>query len=289
MSITNLAEQLAHAARDLESCEVDDTLEQAVSLAASLVDGCDGAGVTLARRGQALETPAYTDAFVARGDALQFELQEGPCIDAVWEHEIVVSTDLTRETRWATWGPRVVTELGVRSLMCVQLFVEDEILGALNIYSMRESGAFGRPQDRYVAQNLATHISLALFAAQQIEHLNLTVTRRDLIGQAEGILMERYGVDSKGAFEVLKLVSSSSVVDLYDVAGEVVATRRTCSDHDGSSPAAEPGADVDVVHLGMDRAEAASDTLEHLHLDRADLVLVPGTQAVEAPPGTVAG
>lgn len=169
MSIANLAEQLAHAARHLESGEVEETLEQAVSLAVSLIDGCDGAGVTLARRGHALETPAYTDTFVAHGDALQYELQEGPCIDAVWEHEIVISTDLAREARWTTWGPRVVAELGVRSLMCVQLLVEDEILGALNIYSIKQPGAFTRPQDRYVAQNLATHISLALFAAQQID------------------------------------------------------------------------------------------------------------------------
>ena len=107
MPIRHLAEQLAHAARDLNSSDVEHTLEQAVSLAVDLLDGCDGAGVTLARRGHALETTAYTAEFVARGDALQYELQEGPCIDAVWEHEIVISTDLASEARWRAWGPRV--------------------------------------------------------------------------------------------------------------------------------------------------------------------------------------
>ena len=111
--------------------------------------------------------------------------------------------------------------------MCIQLFVEEEILGALNIYSMRQPGAFTRREDRYVAQNLATHISLALFAAQQIEHLNLTVIRRDLIGQAEGILMERYDINASGAFEVLNLVSLTSKANLFRVAEEIVHSRRT--------------------------------------------------------------
>jgi GAF domain-containing protein len=257
MPISNLAEQLAHAARDLNSSEVEETLEQAVSLAMELIDGCDGAGVTLARRGHALESPAYTADFVARGDALQYELQEGPCIDAVWDHEIVISTDLAKEARWTGWGPRVVEELGVRSLMCIQLFVEDEVLGALNIYSMRQSGAFTQREDRYVAQNLATHISLALFAAQQVEHLNLTVIRRDLIGQAEGILMERYDITAKGAFEVLKLVSSGSKVSLFSVAEEIVITRRIPTGAVATPLTAAPSA-LSSVDLGVDEFPADS-------------------------------
>ena len=259
MPIVNLAEQLAHAARDLNSSDVEQTLEQAVTLALELVDGCDGAGVTLARRGHTLETSAATAEFVARGDALQYELQEGPCIDAVWEHEIVISTDLANEARWTAWGPRVVAELGVQSLMCIQLFVEDEILGALNIYSMRESGAFTRREDRYVGQNLATHISLALFAAQQIEHLNLTAIRRDLIGQAEGILMERYDINAKGAFEILKVVASGSKVSLFSVAEDIVVTRHMPTEQLTPPAITPPSRTAPVlVDLGPDDSQAAS-------------------------------
>ena len=226
MSLHNLAEQLAHAARDLNSTEVEETLEQAIALAMRLIEGCDGAGVTLVRPGHVLETPACTAEFVARGDALQYELREGPCIEAVWEHEIVTSTDLTTEVSWPAWGPRAVAELGVRSVMCVQLFVEEEILGSLNLYSMQPFGAFARTEDRYVAQNLATHISLALFAAQQIERLNLTVISRNPIGQAEGILMARLDISAKEAYDILKQVSSSSNMNLFSVAAEIVHTRQ---------------------------------------------------------------
>jgi GAF domain-containing protein len=205
---------------------VEHTLEQAVSVAVRLIRGCDAAGVTLVRHGQPPETPVCTADFVARGDALQYELGEGPCLDAVWEHEIVISTDLANEDRWTTWGPRVVEELGVRSMMCIQLFVEDEILGALNLYSRQEAGAFTRAEDRYEGQALATHISLALVSAQQIEDLDLTVVSRTRIGQAEGIVMERFDISAEDAFRLLNRVATSSEVGLFAVAEEIVRTRQ---------------------------------------------------------------
>lgn len=80
MPLENLAEQLAAAARDLGSVDVEHTLQRAVALAVEIIEGCDGSGV----------------------DQLQYELQEGPCMDAVWEHDVIMSPDLAREGRWPT-------------------------------------------------------------------------------------------------------------------------------------------------------------------------------------------
>lgn len=103
--------------------------------------------------------------------------------------------------------------------------------------------------------------------------------------------MERYGIDSKGASKVLKLVSASSQVNLFHVAEEVVATRRTPTDQVAPPLAVRPEPTLDAGGLEVDSAEVASATLEHLHLDRADLVLVPETQTIGAPPapGAIAG
>jgi hypothetical protein len=130
MTLENLAENLADAARDLGSEDVERTLEKSVTLAVELFEGCDGAAVSLLVRGKGLRTPVCTDEWVASGDALQYELGEGPCVDAAWEHEIVISDDLCAEERWPTWGPRVVAELGARSMMCVQLFTTETTIGA---------------------------------------------------------------------------------------------------------------------------------------------------------------
>jgi transcriptional regulator with GAF, ATPase, and Fis domain len=225
MSFENLADQLAAAARDLGSEDVEHTLEKSVQLAVELIDGCDACGVTLVRRGKSLETPVSTGEMVVRGDALQYELGEGPCMDAVWEHEVVTSPDLANEARWPKWGPRVVEELGARSMMCMQLFTDEHSLGAMNMYA-KHPDAFDNNGDLAEGQALAAHVAVALAAAQEIEHLNTALGSRTVIGQAEGILMERFGIDGDRAFEVLRRVSSHTNTKLQHVAWELVQTRK---------------------------------------------------------------
>lgn len=237
MTLENLAENLADAARDLGSEDVERTLEKSVTLAVELFEGCDGAAVSLLVRGKGLRTPVCTDEWVASGDALQYELGEGPCVDAAWEHEIVISDDLCAEERWPTWGPRVVAELGARSMMCVQLFTTETTIGALNMYS-KQANAFDHPGDHYEAQALAAHVAVALAAAQEIENLNAALGTRTTIGQAEGILMERFDLSAERAFDVLKRVSSHSNVKLHSVATELVRTRRLPVSGNDSGPVA---------------------------------------------------
>jgi transcriptional regulator with GAF, ATPase, and Fis domain len=225
MSLENLATVLGDAARALGSEDVARTLETSVKLAVELIEDCDGAGVTVVRRHRRLETPASTDDWVARGDALQYELQEGPCMDAVWQHEVVISGDLATEERWPTWGRRVGVELGVRSMMCFQLFTSESTVGALNMYS-REVGRFQHESDRFEGQALAAHVAVALAASQEIEGLQAALGHRTVIGQAEGILMERFDLSADRAFEVLRRVSTTSNVKLSEVAVELVHTRR---------------------------------------------------------------
>ncbi len=224
VALENLAEQLAAAARDLRSADVEHTLEKAVALAVEIIEGCDGSGVTLVTRGGPLTTPVSTAPWVTRGDELQYELQEGPCMDAVWDHEVITSRDLAHEARWPTWGPQVVQELGVRSMLCIQLLADRDTVGALNMYS-RRVGAFDDRSARYEGQALAAHVAVALATAQEIEQLNLAMESRTVIGQAEGILMERFDINAAQAFEVLKRVSSHSNVKLHQVASELVRTR----------------------------------------------------------------
>jgi transcriptional regulator with GAF, ATPase, and Fis domain len=225
MSLGNLAEQLAHAARDLGSEDVEHTLQKSVHLAVDLIEGCDACGVTLVRRGAGLETPVSTGDMVVRGDALQYELGEGPCMDAVWTQEVVISHDLADEDRWPAWAPLVVAELGARSMMCIQLFTDTHTVGAMNMYS-QSANVFDEVSDRAEAQALAAHIAVALAAAQEIEHLTTALSSRTIIGQAEGILMERFGIDGDRAFEVLRRVSSHTNTKLHQVACELVDTRK---------------------------------------------------------------
>ncbi|MDQ3627316.1 MAG: GAF and ANTAR domain-containing protein [Actinomycetota bacterium] len=222
----DLSTQLAAVARALlAEDDVQATLDKAISMATDLVRGCEYAGVSLVRRGQSIDTPAATHNVVRRGDELQYELGEGPCLEAIWDDETVLSHDLASDPRWPSWGPRTVDELGVRSVLCFQLFTHDNTLGALNLYSQHVD-AFDA-DDCTAGRALAAHVAVALAAAEEIGHLGSAITSRTVIGQAEGILMERFDVSAQQAFAILRRVSQQQNVKLYEVARQLVETRRT--------------------------------------------------------------
>jgi len=200
------------------------TLEKALAVAVEIIDGCQHAGISLVMGGRRIETPAATSDVALRGDLLQYELNEGPCLDSIAAHETIISRDLLTETRWSTWAPRVARELGVRSMLCFQLFTSARSLGALNMYSESTDGFDG--QDEAVGLTLAAHIAVALAAIREVDTRDIAIVNRTVIGQAEGILMERYDLDAEQAFSVLKRVSQDTQTKLAGVATELVRTRR---------------------------------------------------------------
>jgi GAF domain-containing protein len=200
------------------------TLEKALAVAVEIIDGCQHAGISLVMSGRRIESPATTSDVALRGDQLQYELNEGPCLDSIADHETISCPDLLTEKRWATWAPRVAEELGVRSMLCFQLFTTGRSLGALNLYS-ESPNAFTR-DDAIVGLSLAAHIAVALAASREVDSRELAIVSRTVIGQAEGILMERYDMDADKAFSVLKRVSQGTQTKLAVVAAELVRTRR---------------------------------------------------------------
>jgi GAF domain-containing protein len=219
----SLAERMVEVARELQNeSDTRTTMQAAVRLAAENVRGCDAAGITLAHKGGRVETPAYTHDMALAGDLPQYELGEGPCLDAIWHDQIVHSADLAEDPRWPAWASRVAREHEARSMLCFQLFTYGEKLGALNLYS-RTPGAFDA-DDRDDGLALAAHIAVAVAASQQVEQLSLALDTRTMIGQAVGILTERYQVDPQVAFKVLTRVSSHHNIKLRDVARQLIDT-----------------------------------------------------------------
>lgn len=198
-------------------------LRRGVELAVELVEGCDHAGVTLASR-VAVESAAATDDVVRRGDALQYELSEGPCLDAVRRQHTVISPDLAVDVRWTSWAPRVHAELGVRAMLSLLLFTERDSLGALNLYADRVDAWTGGSVA--VALSLADQLAVALADAREIEHRGRAMVGRTIIGQAQGIVMERFDLDAEQAFAYLRRISQSEHVKLLVVAEDLVRTRR---------------------------------------------------------------
>jgi len=152
-------------------------------------------------------------------DALQHEFGEGPCLDAVYEHKTVRVDDMASESRWPAFASRAA-EAGARSMLSFQLWVEGDNLGALNLYSRRPH-AFDEDSE-HIGLLYAAHAAVAYAAAQRQDQLQAAVDTRDLIGQAKGILMERYGIDDDRAFAFLVRLSMDRNQKLRDIAQHIV-------------------------------------------------------------------
>lgn len=218
-----LADALGSLARDLEDeGDLDSTLNAIVHAAVGTIPGAEHASISMVRGRRHLTTRAATSATAERVDAIQYETGEGPCLATLFEKRTERVVDTTDEPRWPRFGFRA-DEAGVRSLLAVQLYVKGDDLGALNLMS-GEPDAFDDDSE-HVALLLATHAAIAIVGAEKEDQLRDALSRRDVIGQAMGIIMERYGMTSERAFSVLARLSQNSNRKLHELAAQIVQTR----------------------------------------------------------------
>ncbi|MCZ2827544.1 GAF and ANTAR domain-containing protein [Modestobacter sp. VKM Ac-2986] len=219
----SLGDVLSRVARELqhEHGDVEGTLQGITRAAVDTVPGADECGISYVVRRRDVQPRAWTSDLPRELDALQGTLGEGPCLDAIWDHRVVSVPDVAGEGRWPQFT-RGAAARGVGSLLCFQLFVEGDALGALNLYA-RRAGAFDAESED-VGQLFAAHAAVALAGAEHESNLRAGMDHRDLIGQAKGILMERHRLTAVQAFDLLVRTSSLTNRKLRDVADELTST-----------------------------------------------------------------
>lgn len=218
----DLAVRLSELARSLQDeGSLEDTLQAIVEAAVDTVPGATYAGISMIEARREVRTPAATDDLVRRVDRAQYETGEGPCLDALYEQRTVRLTDMTTEDRWPEFTRRA-SELGIRSMLAIQLYVEQDNLGALNLES-RDVDAFDDESEQ-VGLLFAAHAGVAIAGAQKQQQLQHAMSVRDLIGQAKGILIERHRVTGDQAFRLLVHASQNTNTKLTDVARYLVET-----------------------------------------------------------------
>ena len=217
-----LARRLADAARSLQGRESpQQVMDSVVKLACSMVPGADEATITMVRKDRHCYSAAATSALASDFDVLQDETGEGPCLDAIWHQETVRVNDLASDPRWPVLGPRAA-ERGVGSMLCLQLFVHRDTLGALDLLAHAAS-AF-TDESEHVGLLLASHAAIAAADAHHFENVTSALVNRDVIGQAKGILMERFKITADQAFAVLAKVSQDTNRKLSAVAEDLART-----------------------------------------------------------------
>lgn len=219
------------------------TLQRVVELALAEIPGSRWVGITrqaskaqpLRDRVRSLATVAASDVRAEQADQAQYELQEGPCVDAAFANGFFLVDDTRSEPRWPRWAARAHA-LGVRSSLSVHLGTSTETIGGLNLYADHEH-AFD-DDALQVAQNVAAHAAAALVVAHRLSGLQSALQTRHTIGAAQGVLMIRHGLTLEQAFTVLVRLSRDNNVKLRDLAAEVVEHRgvppRFLDDHPGA-------------------------------------------------------
>ena len=236
----SLAESLA----DVEG--VTETIEQIVSFAADAI-GTTYGGITLVKSGgRTYSTVGATRASVVEADRMQYELRQGPSVDAAAESKIVVSAHLATDHRWPEWGPKA-SALGFNSILSAELHARGRRIGALNLYGTAEANF--SPEDIALAALFARQGALALGYARSEEGLREALETRTVIGQAQGVLMERFEIDADRAFATLRRYSQQHNVKLKALCFHLVETRSLprSEDADGEPVGGPPTAAASIA------------------------------------------
>ncbi len=221
----DLALRMAELARATASPRsVDDVLAGVTAAATEMIPGTDTCGVLLIGKGGKYESLFGTSELIYKIDALQEECGgEGPCIQAAIDELIVRTDDFTTERRWPKYSAAVTELGGVRSGLSFKLYTGDTTAGALNLFGLKPHAFDG--ESEVIGSVLAAHAAAAILASRHSEQLESALNSRDVIGQAKGVIMERFNVDAMRAFDMLRELSQTSNTRLIDIANRVIETR----------------------------------------------------------------
>ena len=219
-----LAAAFAAFARSVQQQDdLDSTLAEIVRAAVELVPGCTDGSISVVLGHSTVSSHAASSDLAGIVDDIQESTGQGPSLDAAFAQETVRVPDMATEPRWPLFTARAL-EAGAAGMLACQLYVEDDNLGALNLFS-RTAGGLDE-ESEHIALMFAAHAAVAYAEAQKKDGLARSVATRQLIGRAEGILIERHRVTPEQAFAMLVRVSQHRNVKLREIAERLVLSGR---------------------------------------------------------------
>ncbi|MFL6159052.1 MAG: GAF and ANTAR domain-containing protein [Marmoricola sp.] len=219
---TTLTSALVSAARAINAATDVETALRAITESAVIsLPGIEHAGISLLRRDQSIETRGATSDLPRQLDDLQFEFGEGPCFDAMLEgtEDLQVSNDIRHDQRWPQYVPRAV-QLGLKAQLGIRLFHNDQVYGALNLYSTENDTIPEETVDG--VQVFAAHAAAVLGRVVLEKNLRAAMATRTVIGVATGLIMGKYGVTQEQAFQYMTRLSQDTNTKLRVVAEQIV-------------------------------------------------------------------
>jgi GAF domain-containing protein len=226
-----LADELAAVFARLSNVLLtEETVSNALTLiteaAALAVDDAAGAGVSLMNSNGSRSSAASTSSIVAQADTLQYDLGQGPCLSAWASGHPVDIADVRTDLRWPEWG-MAAGGLGLRACVSVPLLSGDLAFGAIKIYwekPMAASHRLIRLLELFAAQASIFLVNVQARERGRMlsEQLKATLTQRDIISTAKGMVMASRGMGSHDAMLHLMTRALNENRPLREVAEEMV-------------------------------------------------------------------
>lgn len=204
---------------------VEDALRDIVQTTHTIFN-VDGAGLMLADADHHLRNVAVSDERLGHLEELQIRHQEGPCISAFDEKELVAAQDLTDDRRWPSFSEAAVTR-GVRAVLASPLPYNQDAVGVVAVLSEEP-----RPWSPEAELALLAFTDLAalliasmMMGEEQSElaaQLQGALNSRSVIEQAKGVLIGRQGVSAHDAYRQLRAQARAERRKIAAVAAELV-------------------------------------------------------------------
>ncbi|MEH1016030.1 GAF and ANTAR domain-containing protein [Micromonospora sp. CPCC 206060] len=206
--------------------DFDEALRRLVRIGREAVDGVTGCGFTVLRAGSAADGAA-SDSRLAELDGIAHG-PDSPPMAAIRRREMVLAEDLLAEERWPVWTQRA-QELGVRSVLSAPLDIDDQVIGAVNLYGDQPRSLTAHQQ--LTAMLLAEHAGLLLAAVRDRARQAALAAEPaeplidgEVVAQAVGVIMTQRGCPAPEALQVLRSAATALSIPLREVAERLLAT-----------------------------------------------------------------
>jgi GAF domain-containing protein len=204
---------------------VEDAMHEIVQTTHTIFN-VDGAGLMLANVDHHLLNAAVSDERMRHLEQLQIRHQEGPCMDAFEDKELIRAEDLTQEARWPSFSKHAVA-CGIRAVLASPIPYNQDAVGVVAVASEDR-----RPWSAEAELALLAFTDLAalliasmLMGEQQTElaaQLQGALNSRAIIEQAKGVLIGQQGLTAHAAYTQLRAQARAERRKLAVVSAEVV-------------------------------------------------------------------
>jgi len=211
-----------------------DTLHRVAARAVEVVEAADYCSLTMVIDG-GIRTGAFTHPHAPEVDQVQYDVDDGPCLDALRKGEIFRINSMLNDGPWPAFR-QACRKYGIMTAASFPMLIDGTVHGALNMYS-QDYHAFGA-QDIRQCRSFATQAGTVIanarsyWSARQLsENLEHALHHRAEIEQAKGIIVATTGATPDAAFEALVQQSRRQNRDLREVARDLITStvRRVAS------------------------------------------------------------